>query len=89
MVTVGRQAHTRMANAFVKHGQPLTPREEQILALITHDLTNPQIANRLYCSASTIENQISNMLVKTGARSKVGLAVWACTHARFDQPPGP
>ncbi len=47
-----------------------TPRESEILALLKQDMTNKQIAGRLYLSPNTIRNVISGMLEKCGFASR-------------------
>ena len=42
----------------------LTGREHEILELIAHHETNPEIANRLYLSPKTIRNHVSNISTK-------------------------
>lgn len=42
----------------------LTAREHEILALVVHGLTNPQIAKRLSLSPKTIRNNVSHIFAK-------------------------
>jgi DNA-binding NarL/FixJ family response regulator len=53
----------------------VTGRELQVLTLVTEGLGNTEIASRLQLSRRTVETHVSNLLVKTGARSREGLAV--------------
>jgi DNA-binding NarL/FixJ family response regulator len=53
----------------------VTGRELQVLKLVTQGLGNTEIASRLQLSRRTVETQVSNLLHKTGARSREGLAV--------------
>jgi DNA-binding NarL/FixJ family response regulator len=55
----------------------LTPREVEILALIARELSTEQIANKLFISERTVETHRKNLLVKTNARSVVGLIKFA------------
>ncbi len=48
-------------------GHDLTAREKEILALMVEGLSNPDIAERLYVSRSTVKFHVSNILSKLGA----------------------
>jgi DNA-binding NarL/FixJ family response regulator len=48
----------------------LTPREREILALLTQRLTDPEIAERLFITTKTASNHVSNILTKLGARNR-------------------
>ena len=54
----------------------LTPRQLEIARLIAGDLTNRQIADRLFLSERTVETHITNMLNKLGLNSRVQLSRW-------------
>ncbi|WP_285116046.1 helix-turn-helix transcriptional regulator [Leifsonia sp. fls2-241-R2A-40a] len=60
----------RSASAATAQGQPLTEREEQVLALIEQGLSNKQIGERLYISAKTASVHVSSILRKVGASSR-------------------
>jgi len=55
----------------------LTPREEQVLALIAEGLTNAQIASRLFISVKTVSIHVSAILRKLGVSSRTEAAVRA------------
>jgi NarL family two-component system response regulator LiaR len=48
----------------------LTPREEEVLALLVEGLTNPEIAERLVISRSTAKAHVSNILSKMGVSNR-------------------
>jgi NarL family two-component system response regulator LiaR len=48
----------------------LTPREEQVLALMVEGLSNPDIAERLVVSRSTAKAHVSNILSKMGVSNR-------------------
>ena len=48
----------------------LTPRELDVLALIAGDLTNAQIAARLFLSPRTVDHHVSSILTKLGVDSR-------------------
>ena len=48
----------------------LTPREEEILTLIAQGMTNPQIAERLVISTSTVHFHVHNILAKLQVQTR-------------------
>jgi non-specific serine/threonine protein kinase len=59
----------------------LTPRQLEIARLIADDLSNRQIAARLFLSERTVETHITNMLNKLGLNSRVQLSRWLAEEA--------
>jgi DNA-binding NarL/FixJ family response regulator len=57
--------------------EPLTGREEQILAAVARGLTNGEIAAELYITLSTVKTHIASLMTKIGARNRVEIAIWA------------
>ena len=51
-------------------GADLTERELEVLALLVEGLTNPEIAERLVVSRSTVKFHVSSILSKLGAASR-------------------
>lgn len=58
-------------------GGVLTPREEEVLALVAEGKTNRQIAEELFVSTRTVDRHLSNILTKLGVASRTA----AVTHA--------
>jgi DNA-binding NarL/FixJ family response regulator len=48
----------------------VTAREQQVLKLLTQDLTNKEIADRLCVSENTVKNHVHNLLRKLGVTSR-------------------
>jgi LuxR family maltose regulon positive regulatory protein len=63
-------------NANVGHGL-LTPREEEVLALVAEGLTNAEIAARLFITKSTAKVHVHNILAKLGVRTRIQAVIRA------------
>ena len=55
----------------------LSRRELEVLRLLSEGLTNAEIASRLFISPKTTGHHVSNILTKTGLRSRGEAAAWA------------
>ena len=53
----------------------LSERELDVLRWLTRNLTNEEIAERLHLSPHTVKRHIENLLMKTGYRNRIDLAV--------------
>jgi len=62
----------------------LTPREREVLDLVTDGLTNRQIGERMFLSERTVKNYVSSILGKLGIERRSQAAV-LCAEARRDE----
>jgi DNA-binding NarL/FixJ family response regulator len=59
----------------------LTGRQLEIARLVADDLTNRQIADRLFLSERTVETHITNILNKLGFGSRIQISRWVTESA--------
>lgn len=74
----------RLVRAYLRHpprdhanAVQLTPREQDVLALVAQGCTNQEIAETLHVSLSTTKGHMSTLMAKTGTSSRVKLVIWA------------
>ena len=60
--------------------EPLTGREEEVLALVAHGLTNRDVGARLHVSETTVRTHVSRILAKVGVKNRVQAALFALRH---------
>jgi DNA-binding NarL/FixJ family response regulator len=58
----------------------LTPREVEVLALITQGMSNLEIAERLYLSINSVKTYIRSGYAKIGATSRSRAVAWCLQH---------
>ena len=75
----------RLLATFVEHAptvpiqpiDPLTEREEEVLALVARGRTNGEIAAELFVTVSTVKSHVAAVMTKLSARNRVEIAMWA------------
>ncbi|MFJ5991732.1 response regulator [Lentzea sp. NPDC092896] len=70
-------ADVEPAGRVVQPIEPLTEREEQVLAAVAGGRTNSEVAGELYITLSTVKSHIASLMAKIGARNRVEMAIWA------------
>ena len=63
-------------------GGGLSEREIEIIEHLARGLTNQEIAELLAISKRTVDNHVSHILKKTGARNRVVLVNWAMDNGK-------
>ncbi len=58
----------------------LTPREREILDLLVHGLSNPEICDRLFISEATAKTHVARVLQKLAVRDRVQAVIWCYEH---------
>jgi DNA-binding NarL/FixJ family response regulator len=57
--------------------EPLTAREEEVLAAVARGRTNAEICAELHISLSTVKTHVASLMAKLGVRNRVEVAMWA------------
>ena len=79
----------RLRTDFIGEPEPLTPRELDVLRLLSHGHTNPQIAESLFVAVGTVKVHVEHILSKLGASDRTDAAVRATTRGLLDDQPPP
>ncbi|WP_337830840.1 LuxR C-terminal-related transcriptional regulator [Pseudonocardia sp. TMWB2A] len=63
--------------------EPLTPREEQIVSMLSHSMTNDEIARASFVTTDTVKYHLKNIYAKLGARNRVDAVQIAASRQRM------
>jgi len=74
---LGAQAAPSARTPTTRYDEPLTAREDEVLALVAEGGSNRQIAGALFISAKTVSVHVSNILAKLGAAGRTEAAAIA------------
>lgn len=66
--------------------EPLTPREEEVLALLVEGLSNKEISNRLHLTEGTVRNHVSRVIAKLQANDRTQAVIAALRRGLVDLP---
>jgi len=70
MVLRARGARLRPATGWPS----LTPTEREVVALVAEGLSNPDVADRLFMSRSTVKTHLNHVFAKLGVTTRAELA---------------
>lgn len=71
-------AHARrLADAAGTDSGPLSPREREVLRLVSQGMSNPEIAASLVLSEHTVHRHVANILTKLDQTSRTGAVAYA------------
>jgi DNA-binding NarL/FixJ family response regulator len=76
----GRVSRPALPKAF----DELTTREQQVFRLIANGLSNPEIAQELYISETTVKTHVTHILQKLDLRDRVQAVVLAYQTGLFE-----
>ncbi|GAB3617697.1 response regulator transcription factor [Okibacterium endophyticum] len=63
--------------------EPLSAREEQVLATVARGRSNNEIAHELHITLSTVKTHLASLMHKLNARNRVEIAIWAYSTNRI------
>ena len=72
--------HRPVVVSHSDEARELSPREVDVLRLITHGYINKEIADKLNISLTTVISHRKNITEKLGIKSVSGLAIYAVLH---------
>ncbi len=80
-ITTRLLQHVVVPNDPMPGGEnPLTDRENDVIACVARGLSNAEVASELHVSVSTVKAHVAASMAKLGARNRVELVIWAYEH---------
>ena len=79
-ITKATEADKSQSDHIQKSPIELTPREQEVLELLTHGFSNAEIGQQLYLSSRTVEKHVSSLLKKTDTSNRAELVRFAFKH---------
>jgi DNA-binding NarL/FixJ family response regulator len=77
-----RTALRHLGRRVPRGADEFSPREQEVLALVSEGLPNREIGQRLFLSSRTVEKHVERLLAKTGTANRAQLATYALRQAR-------
>ncbi|MCP5033502.1 MAG: response regulator transcription factor [Actinomycetia bacterium] len=81
---LGRFAQANDDNRTREPVDPLTDREEQVVAAVARGRTNAEIAEEFHISLGTVKAHLGNLMTKLAVRNRVEVAMWAYETGRVE-----
>lgn len=69
--------NTKSKGPFLQPLEKLSKREIEVLTLVCTEMSNQEIADKLYISKRTVESHRQHLLEKIGTKSTIGLVIYA------------
>jgi DNA-binding NarL/FixJ family response regulator len=80
-------AFKKTSDSAVRREKPLlSPREREIVHLVTQGFRNREIAEKLFISEQTVKNHLHNIFDKLGVSDRLELALYAIHHRLTENP---
>jgi DNA-binding NarL/FixJ family response regulator len=84
LLTSIKSATPRPVQPPPKVSVALSPREHEVLTLLTQGCDNGDIARQLFVSSSTVKHQVSSLLEKIGVANRVQAATYAVRSGLYE-----
>lgn len=77
---LGQIISKKLIKPVFNNASEFTNREIEIIQLIYSQMSNEEIAQKLFISVRTVERHRENLILKTNSRNSVGVVVYAMMH---------